>query len=276
MAAVKSAFICDYMSGVFYSFPPIASVKISTRLAKLSVEGQRKFVLHAQAMKAANTLPSPINHIFVDFENVHEVDPAVIGNKAVKFTLLVGPRQSKLEVPLVEQLLKHPDSAKMVRLTSSGRNALDFALAYYVGRAVVADPTGSFHIVSKDKGYDPLIAHLQTKHIRARRHDSFDTLDFAAPAKLPTPNPPAAAPKLKAQSRSKIQPSILDERTTKVLEHLRMPSSTRPKYRKKLVSFVVACLGHKITEAEALNVVEKLRRAGHLAIGEKGAVTYRL
>src|SRR5690348_12508326 len=226
-------------------------------------------------MKAANTTPSPTKHIFVDFENVQKVDLAVIGSKAVKFTLLVGPRQSKVAMSLFEKCLEHPDSVHLVHLTSSGRNALDFTLAYYVGRAVAADPTGSFHIVSKDKGYDPLIAHLQSKHIPARRHDSFATLDCAAPAKLPAPKPPAA-PKPKSRAKTRTQPAILGERTTQVLEHLRKPASTRPKNRKKLISFLVAYLGHKITEAEALNVVENLRRAGRLAIGEKGAVTYRL
>ncbi len=227
-------------------------------------------------MKTETIHPTPVNHVFVDFENVHEVDLAVIGNKAVSFTLLVGPRQTKLAVSLVEKLLEHAASVQLVRLTSSGRNALDFTLAYYVGRAVAADPNGSFHIVSKDKGYDPLIAHLLSKHIRARRHDGFATLTFAAPARLPTPNPPAAAPKPKARARSRTRPSNLDERTTQVLEHLRKPTSTRPKNQKKLVSFLVAYLGHKITEAEALNLIENLRKAGHLAISQKGAVTYRL
>src|SRR5690348_12675700 len=123
-------------------------------------------------------LPPPVNHVFVDFENVHEIDLAVIGSKTVAFTLLVGARQTKLEVSLVEKLFEHAVSVRFVRLTSPGRDALDFTLAYYVGRAVAADPTGYFHIVSKDGGYDPLITHLRSRHISARRHDSFATLTF--------------------------------------------------------------------------------------------------
>ena len=63
--------------------------------------------------------------------------------------------------------------------------ALDFALAYYVGRAVMSDPTGHFHIVSKDTGFDPLIEHLRSRHIHAYRHNSFTTL-----ASRPPPNRP--------------------------------------------------------------------------------------
>src|SRR5437879_3147172 len=146
-------------------------------------------------------LPPPVNHVFVDFENVHKIDLAVIGSKAVSFTLLVGPRQTKLDTSLVEKLFEHAVSVQLVRLTSAGRNALDSTLAYYLGRAVAADPTGYFHIVSKDAGYDPLITHLRSRHISARRHDSLSTLTFAARPNPATPTRPAAVPKPKSQAK---------------------------------------------------------------------------
>jgi hypothetical protein len=68
----------------------------------------------------------------------------------------------------------------------------------------------------------------------------------------------------------------VDDRIVRALEHLRKPTATHPKDKTKLVSYLIAQLGHKITEAEALNLVERLRVAGHIAIGEKGAVTYHL
>ena len=221
-------------------------------------------------------IPPPINHVFVDFENVHEIDLAVIGSKAVTFTLLVGSRQTKLDISLVEKLFEHAASVQLVRLTAVGKNALDFALAYYVGRAVAADPTGFFHIVSKDTGYDPLIEHLRRKHIRVRRHNSFASLTFAASTKPPAPTTSAAVPKVKSPAKPKVQLSLLDEREAQVLEHLRKPSATHPKNEKKLVSYLVAHLGHKITEAEAVELVNYLSQAGHLVIGEKGAITYHL
>jgi len=81
---------------------------------------------------------------------------------------------------------------QLVRLTATGKNALDFTLAYYVGRAVAADPTGFFHIVSKDTGYDPLIEHLRSKHIRAAA-TTVSPPHLRRSGKPPTPTPPAAA-----------------------------------------------------------------------------------
>ena len=217
----------------------------------------------------------PVNHVFVDFENVPDIDVAVIGNKAVTFTLLLGSRQTKLDVSLVEKLLEHAASVELVRLTSPGKNALDFTLAYYVGRAVAADPTGYFHLISRDTGYDPLIEHLRSRNIRARRHADFSTLTFGAPAKasLPVP-PPATAEKLKIHQKPKPQPPGLDELGNQVLEHWRKPSTTRPRTKDKLVSYLVTHLGNKASGMWALELVEHLSRTGHLVIEDKGVVKY--
>src|ERR1043166_1014402 len=221
-------------------------------------------------------LPPPVNHVFIDFENVREVDLAVIGSKTAAFVFLVGPRQMKLDVSLVEKLFEHAVSVQLVRLTSAGRNALDFPLAYYVGRAVAADPTGVFHIVSKDAGYDPLVQHLRTRHIHVWRHDSFAGLMLAVPPGTPTPLPSTAACQAEPQTKPKSELSRLGEWETRVLKHFRRPSVTRPRSQKTLVRFLVAYLGHKITETDALSLIEALSQAGHLVVGEKGTITYTL
>jgi hypothetical protein len=230
-------------------------------------------------------LPPPINHVFVDFENVHEIDLAVIGQKAVSFILLIGARQTKIDTDLVEKLLQHASSVQLVRLTSSGRNALDFTLAYYVGRAVAADPSGIFHIISKDTGYDALVTHLRSRHIQAFRHGDFASLLFSSGPKPAAPAPansnpppalskPAATPKL--AKAPKTVPSVLDERARHVLDHLCEHTKSRPSREKTLIRHVLALFGNKIAEPEARSVIETLRQASFIAINEKGGVTYQL
>lgn len=199
-------------------------------------------------------LPPAMNHVFVDFENVHRVDASVVGAKSSNFTFLLGARQTNLDVDLVERLMEHAASVQLVRLTTSGRNGLDFALAYYVGRAVMTDPTGYFHIVSKDKGFEPLIEHLRSRHIRAHRHDDFSSLTFGGPAKSP-----AALP---------------EDLFTRVLEHLRKNTTNRPKRLKTLTSHLLAVAGKTATSVDVTALIERLRKAGHVSIGEKDAVTY--
>jgi hypothetical protein len=231
---------------------------------------------------------SPVNHIFVDFENVHEVEHSVIGQESVRLTLLLGPNQKKLDADLVEKLLQHASSVHLVRLTNSGRNALDFTLAYYVGRAAVLDPSGFFHIISRDTGYDPLVAHLRNNHVWARRHPDFASLQSllnpsapaaSAPALPPAPVPAknVVAPKPSKAAKQQAQLAlVLDEHATRALEHLKSHPKNRPAREKTLTRHVLALFGNKITEAEATDVTEALRHAGHIEITDKGAVTYRL
>lgn len=234
-----------------------------------------------------NSLP-PVNHIFVDFENVHEVELSIIGLKSVSLTLLLGPNQKKLDAVLVEKLIQHASSVHLVRLATSGRNALDFTLAYYVGRAAVLDPAGVFHVISGDTGYDPLIAHLRSNHVRAHRHPDFASLQSllnpsspadTPPTNHPTPVPPKTVktPKTaKAPKPSAPSAPALDERASHALEHLRGHPKSRPARENTLVSHMRTLFGNKITEEEASTVVEALRAAGHIAITDKGRVTYQL
>lgn len=204
-------------------------------------------------------LTSPTNHVFVDLENVHQVDPAVIGSKATSFTLFLGAKNTKLDVSLVEKLMEHAASVQLVRLTSSGKNALDFTLAYYVGRAAITDPTGYFHIISKDAGFDPLIQHLKSRHIRAYRHADFTALTFTGTPK-PAAVPPAPPP----------------DSMTKVLEHLRKNPTNRPKKKKTLSGHLLSHLGKNATEAEVTTLIDALVQAEHLGIDDKGTVSYNL
>lgn len=197
-----------------------------------------------------------VNYVFVDYENVHEVDVALIGKKSVHLTLLLGARQTKLDVELVEKLMAHSSTVQLVRLNSSGKNALDFALAYYVGRAANADPNAYFHIVSKDTGFDPLIEHLQSRHISARRHADYSALTFSAP-----PKPPAAGS---------------DDLLLRVVAHLQKHPSNRPKRKKTLTSHLIAFCGKSAPDIDVDAFIEKLRQSGHLSIGDKEAVTYHL
>ena len=66
-------------------------------------------------------LAAPMNHVFVDYENVHQVDLSLIGAKSVSFTLMVGAKQTKLDTDLVERMIEHASSVRLVKLKSSGK-----------------------------------------------------------------------------------------------------------------------------------------------------------
>jgi hypothetical protein len=194
-------------------------------------------------MTATNETAPPLNHVFVDFENVHHIDVSVIGATSVIFTLLLGAKQTKLDAGLVEKLIEHAASVQ--------------------GRAVSTDPAAHIHIVSKDKGFDPLVKHLRSRHIHAHRHDNFATLDFAVTARVAT-------------MASQAEPARKDVPLNRVLEHLRKNVANRPKKKKTLLSHLKSQLGKEATEAKAARLIETLRQEGHISIGDKDVVTYHV
>ena len=218
----------------------------------------------------------PVNHIFVDYENVRDIDPSIIGSKSVHITLLLGAQKTKLDATIVEKLMQNAATVKLIRLQASGKNALDFTLAYYLGRAVLADPCGYFHIVSKDKGYDPLVEHLRSKHIHVRRHDDYSALTFSAAAQSPVNTSPVIAPASKPPAKSRTTLTSLETLEAQMLEHLRKSTTKRPGTKTKLVSFVRTHLGKRLKEGDATNLVEMMGQAGHLVTDDKGKITYHL
>ena len=137
-----------------------------------------------------------LNHIFIDYENMRQIDSAVFALDRATITLLLGPQNGSISTTTVQQLMAHAASVELVRLEKSGKHAVDLALAYYMGRKVIADPLTFLHIVSRDKGYDPLIEHLRSRQIKVCRHE-----DYAALAKALKPKSPPSAPKTKKPGR---------------------------------------------------------------------------
>jgi hypothetical protein len=201
-----------------------------------------------------------MHHVFVDGENVHQIDPTVIGDKPVNFILLLGAKQTKLDAVMLENLMAKAASVQLIRLASTGKNALDLTLSYYLGRAVLADPTGYFHVVSRDKGFEPLIKHLRSRHVDARQHDNFSTLTFGAASKAQVSSTPPSPPPT-SQLAEKAQ------------EHLRTAEKNRPKNLKRLQNFLRAHFTSAPKE-EITALIAQLEKNGVLQIVDKERVTY--
>ncbi len=235
-----------------------------------------------------------MNHVFLDFENVHQVDLSLIGAKSVSFTLMVGAKQTKLDSDLVEKLMVHSSSVQLVKLKSSGQNALDFALAYYLGRAALADPTAYFHIVSKDGGFDPLIDHLRARHIQVHRHTSCAELTFTWPGKKAPVSESimekivakkvatkkvavkTVAKKVAAQAGATKKVSALSAHAAyeRVWDDFVKNSSNLPTRRKSLQSKIGHLIGADAGGGEVANVIKRLDNAGMLKFDENDRPIY--
>ncbi len=109
------------------------------------------------------------NYVLIDYENVQPDMVADLAEDHFKVVVFVGANQPRIDVNVATALQRLGSRAEYVRVTGTGRNALDFHIAYYLGRLAVSDPEAYFHIISGDKGYDPLLEHLKDKRVHATR-----------------------------------------------------------------------------------------------------------
>lgn len=212
-----------------------------------------------------------IQFVFVDFENVPTVDLGLVAGKPVHVTLLIGKKQTWLELSLVQQMRRVHDQVDLVEVGASGRNALDLTLACYLGQAIHRSPGAEYFIVSKDKDFDAMIGHLQNKGTRVTRHDSFATLPFLALPKNVNQAKKAAAPKPKAPAAPKVR--ALVEKYPKLLEQIKS-GKHRPGTRAKLMHHIHTLYGQKSTPEQLTAVIVRLIGDKAVTIDDKDKVTY--
>jgi hypothetical protein len=191
------------------------------------------------------------NIVLIDFENVQPDSVAALAQDHFRVLVFVGANQTKVPFETAASVQQLGFRAEYIKITGNGSNALDFHIAYYIGKLSALDPTAYFHIVSKDTGFDPLIAHLKNNKIFAGRVKEVADIPVI---KLATKKTPA-------------------ERVEIVLEKLRQPKATRPRTVKTLSSTVASYFQKQLSDDEVAAVIEGMVKAGAIYVaGSK--VTY--
>lgn len=143
--------------------------------------------------------------VLVDFESVQNIDfSQLAGSRLVVFA---GEVQRKVPIEVAMGLQALGERARWVRSSGVGPNALDFHIAFEIGRMVEKGERGPMFVLSRDRGFDPLLTWLGAEHrIPARRVTCLAEAFDAGPADVgaerhvsdparpsPTPAQPARA-----------------------------------------------------------------------------------
>ena len=129
----------------------------------------------------------------IDFENVQPKALDRLQPGAARIKVFLGQHQSRLMLELVQALQPFGKDAEYIQIQGSGPDAVDFHIAFYIGRLAAAHSGASFTIVSKDRGFDPLIRHLGTLGIACQRLPEIP-LAAAAPTAMAMPAKKATKP----------------------------------------------------------------------------------
>jgi len=180
------------------------------------------------------------NYVLIDFENVQPTDLALLRNAPVKVRVFLGANQAKIPVALAAALQGLGANAEYVLLESSGSNALDFHIAYYIGLLSAQDSSAFFHIISKDTGFDPLIKHLKTKGVFAQRSVSISGIPFFKPELPPT----------------------TDAQIDAVVAHLTKMKTAKPRAEKTLLSTLHALFKKELSDHQLSALFTSLCKRG--------------
>jgi hypothetical protein len=108
-------------------------------------------------------------YYLIDFENVQPRALGLLKPGESRIKVFLGQQQTKVMLELVQALQPFGTDAEYIAINGTGPDAVDFHIAYYIGRIAAQEPGATFRIVSKDTGFDPLVRHLGTHGIACQR-----------------------------------------------------------------------------------------------------------
>lgn len=205
--------------------------------------------------KTISKTPTP-SYILVDFENVQPRNLEILREHPFQVIVFVGANQNRIPFELAAALQKLGDAGSYIKIENSGSNALDFYIAYYIGELASKDSTAHFHIISRDKGFDPLIQHLNARRdlkIRVFREKDLGEI-----------------PQLRVSTAA-----THDEKIDAIVKNLRARGQSRPRKLATLSNTINSLFTENIPEAELRSIIAELEKRKLLSIRDT-AVSYRL
>ncbi len=192
------------------------------------------------------------NVVLIDFESVQPKSIEALMDDHIFVLIFLGANQKKLPVEIVKAIQKMGSRASYIEISGTGHNALDFHIAYYMGKLSNGDSTPYFHIISKDKGYDPLIQHLHTQNIFSARSETIEDIPFVKNGR-----------KTSFSDRAEIFVAKLSE-----------PKMSRPSSEITLARAIKAYFRDAVEESDLPAIITAIQKTGFLKIHNK-KVIYR-
>ena len=193
------------------------------------------------------------NFVLVDLENVQPTNIGLLYGGPFKIKLFLGATQCKISVELARALQPFGPDVEYIQIDGNGPNALDFHIAYYVGRLAAEYPDAYFHIISKDTGFDPLIKHLKGQGISCQRSAAVTDI-----------------PMMKIANAESVP-----ERVEALLDNLIKYKAAKPRTVETLRNSIRTCFANKLSDHEIQALLDQLAQRGVIRVLQ-GKVVYEL
>lgn len=211
--------------------------------------------------------------ILVDFENIQPKNMTALVGGPFKIKVFLGAAQSKISLEMARALQAFGPDAEYIQIDGHGSNALDFHIAYYIGRLAAEWPDATYCIISKDTGFDPLIKHLKARHIQCRRTTSVTDICQARHAPSPAPSAKPGGASAKPPRRAPVLPP--PARIDAVITNLTKRAAAKPRTLKTLNATIRLLFANALSDAELHDLLDQLTQRGIIKI-TAGKVSYTM
>lgn len=192
------------------------------------------------------------NYVLIDYESVQPSQLELLNRDGFIAYVFVGKAQTRLSFETVSAIQDLGERAKYMKISGAGPNSLDFHIAFYIGQIAATDPDAFFHIISKDKGFDPLIEHLRERKVFSVRSETNGEIPIIRASTAKTPK----------------------ERMGLVVDRL-SSGNTRPRTLPALRSAIDAILYKQVGEPDIQAVIDQMVKAGIVTVADE-KVSFKL
>jgi hypothetical protein len=130
---------------------------------------------------------------------------------------------------------------------------IPFDLVDSIGLLAAKEPDASFSIISKDKGFDPLVRHLTGKKVHIQRHKDLGEMPFLQLSGT----------------------TSLDEQIAAIVKNLGGRGQSRPRKVKTLQNTINTLFAKKLEQTELKALVSELQKRKLIVVNQSN-VSYKL
>lgn len=229
--------------------------------------------------EASATGEAAESYLLLDMENLMPSAEEIHRLKSECKILCFSKAQDKISVALA-MALQMNRRCEFILTGATGKNALDFHIAFYLGVLSHLHSGCTAYVISKDSGYDSLIKWInQHTGIVARRISSFGDLParVCQPAS-PAPHAPKEAPAEEVGSVPAAPPvdhrSVLEKHVQEAIQSIAKFKQARPRKRKTLMNALNASFQPKISSDMLAKVLQQLVTMKKITIDGNDNVSY--
>lgn len=195
------------------------------------------------------------NYLLIDYENIQPDNLDVLQLESFKIINFIGKKQTRVFMDFARAMQGMGCRAEYIQTPDTGKNAVDFHISCYLGKLSTKYPNAKLFVLSKDKGYDPLIEHLQKTGINVRRVITLDDCE----------------PLVKTIKKDSEQADQVKE----VIERIKTSrENSLPKKKESLRNMIIHVHKKQLSKVQANRLLKIIEHEGYVTIDSNDNVHY--